>query len=336
MKKRKKTKEAITDRLRGMLLNRILVKSRTPGDLSKVHACQDLMGFTLKPRKHNNTISTPPFNLNLLTNPPPPAASAPAEERALYILNITALLTPHNPSYVLKDRSWISSALSAAGIHNGTFTQPPNTSLAQAVETANTLASTSRSAPGLSEPLGNNWTQPAASISGDFKSNYAARMFSAQRGYLILSRDQAAYPGYTVPGSVSGSDRFNISKNESYILTFSSGPPRLKKSGFWSLTIYGEDQYLIPNELGRYNLGDRSGLVDGDGKPVQGGGETEFKVLIQAADVAPPAEWVGNWLPGPSGGGTFMTSMRFYGAEDAMFDGGWEYPAVRKVAALRE
>lgn len=320
-----------------MLLNRILVKFRTPEDLSKVHAYQDLMTFTPRPRKHNNTTSIPPFNLSLLTNPPPPASSAPAEESALYILNLAALLTPHNPSYVLKDRPWISSALSAAGIHNGTFTQPPNTSLPDAVEKANTLASTSRSAPGLSEPLGNNWTQPAASISGDFKSNYAARMFSAQRGYLILSRDQAAYPGYTIPGSVSGSDRFNVSKTESYILTFSSGPPRLKKSGFWSLTIYGGDQYLIPNGLGRYNLGDRSGLVDGDGKPVQQtSGETEFRILIQAADVTPPAEWAGNWLLGPAGGGTFMISMRFYGAEEVMFDGGWEYPVVRKVGALRE
>jgi hypothetical protein len=89
--------------------------------------------------------------------------------------------------------------------------------------------------------------------------------------------------------------------------------------------------------LGRYNLGDRSGLVDGDGKPVQQtGGEAEFRILIQAADVTPPADWVGNWLPGPAGGGTFMISMRFYGAEEVMFDGGWEYPTVRKAEALRE
>ncbi|KAL4733215.1 hypothetical protein BDV11DRAFT_175897 [Aspergillus similis] len=192
-----------------------------------------------------------------------------------------------------------------------------------------------RKASCYSEPLGNNWTQPAASISGNFGSHYAARMFSAQRGYLILSRDQAAYPGYTNPGCASGADRFFIGPEEAYILTFASGMPRLKESGFWSLTIYGEDQFLVPNDRGVYNLGDRSGLVDRDGRELERGEGREFKILIQAADAYPPQEWVKNWLPAPRGEGTFMMSFRFYGAEEAMFDGTWVYPVVEKVGALR-
>ncbi|KUL85036.1 hypothetical protein ZTR_07758 [Talaromyces verruculosus] len=130
-------------------------------------------------------------------------------------------MTDTSCGHVVSDRAWIAGALEKAGISSdGTFTQPEGTDLSLAVATANTLAATSRNVFGLSESLGNSWTQTAAVISDDFQSFYAARMFSAQRGYLILTRDQVAYPGYTLPGALSGSDRFSITKEEAYIVRF--------------------------------------------------------------------------------------------------------------------
>ncbi|KAL3456034.1 hypothetical protein BJX64DRAFT_297050 [Aspergillus heterothallicus] len=327
----------------GMLLNRILVNSRTTEDLAKVHSIQDSMSFTPVPRTTGPHENTPPLDIpSMLATI---NASTP-ETLAISILTLLANLHPHNPSIVPTDRETITRTLTLAGLSlpSKSFTQPPNTSLAAAITTANTLASTSRHSPHLSEKLGNNWTQPAAAVSGNFASRYAARMFSAQRGYLILTRDQAAYPAYTIPRQASGADRFRISRDEAYLVTFHSGPPRVKESGFWSLTIYGEDQFLVPNAAGVCNLGDRSGLRDLSGRVVgrQGGvkedyGEPQvFKILIQAADVAPPEEWVRNWLPAPAGGGVFMFSFRFYGACEAMFDGSWVYPVVEEVNALRE
>jgi hypothetical protein len=313
-----------------MLLNRILLKHRTLEDLAIVHSQQDQMLFTPKARESGPHKGIPPLDLRIFSN------LADSSDIGQAVLNLTALLSRYNPPEVLSDRAWIAAALEKAGISpEGTFTQPEETDLSLAVTTANTLAITSRNAPGLSESLGNNWTQPAAIISGDFQSFYAARIFSAQRGYLILTRDQAAYPGYTLPGALSGSDRFTITKDEAYIVRFPSGQPQLKRTGFWSLTIYGEDQYLIPNELGRHNIGDRSGLIYEDGTPINNSVGKEFRILIQAADVRPQEKLASNWLPAPSGGGTFMMSFRFYGAEESMLNGTWEYPLVTKAAALR-
>lgn len=313
-----------------MLLNRILVKHRTPEDLAIVHSQQDQMLFTSKARKSGPHKGIPPLDLRIFSN------LSVSSHVGQIVLKLTALLSRYNVSEVVSDRAWIAAALEKAGISSdGIFTQPVGTDLSLAVATANTLAATSRKGPGLSESLGNSWTQPAAVISGDFQSFYAARMFSAQRGYLILTRDQAAYPGYTVPGALSGSDRFTVTKDEAYLVRFPSGQPQLKPTGFWSLTIYGENQYLIPNELGRYNLGDRSGLTYEDGTPVGTSVGKELEILIQAGDVRPPENRMTNWLPAPCGGGTFMMSFRFYGAEESMLNGTWEYPVVTKVTAVR-
>ncbi|KAL3454149.1 hypothetical protein BJX65DRAFT_301936 [Aspergillus insuetus] len=329
----------------GMLLNRILVKYRTPEDLAKVHSIQDSMVFTPVSRPTGPHKELPPLDLPAMLAT---INDSTPETLATSILTLLATLHPHNPSIVYSDREAITRTLILAGLSfksdkKETFNQPENTSLVHAVSIAESLAATSRQSPGLSEKMGNSWTQPAAAVSGDFGSRYAARMFSAQRGYLILTRDQAAYPAYTLPGKASGSDRFAISRDEAYILTFTTGPPRVKESGFWSLTIYGADQFLIPNERRVYNLGDRSGLVDLHGKALalahdtraEGEERQVFKILIQAADVRPPEERVRNWLPAPAGGGVFMISFRFYGACQEMFDGGWVYPVVEKVGAVR-
>lgn len=42
------------------------------------------------------------------------------------------------------------------------------------------------------------------------------------------------------------------------LFTF-SGKPKLQEFGFWSLTVYGASGYLIPNPLGRFEVGDRTG-----------------------------------------------------------------------------
>ncbi|KAL2847767.1 hypothetical protein BJY01DRAFT_234163 [Aspergillus pseudoustus] len=332
----------------GMLLNRILVKYRTPEDLAKVHLIQDSMLFTPVSRPMGPHKDIPPLDLPAMLNT---IDDSTPETLARSILILLATFHNNNPSIVPTDREAINQTLTLAGIsmETNTFIQPPNTSLPHTISTANTLASTSRQPLGLSERMGNDWTQPASAISGNFTSFYAARMFSAQRGYLILTRDQAAYPAYTVPDAVSGSDRFSIAGDEAYVLTFTSGPPRVHDvnvngnetqiGGFWSLTIYGVDQFLVPNGRHVWNLGDRSGLRDLEGQPLRNNkrqGEAQvFKILIQAADVRPPENWVGNWLPAPSGGGVFMISFRFYGACEEMFDGRWVYPVVEKVGAVK-
>lgn len=53
-----------------------------------------------------------------------------------------------------------------------------------------------------------------------------------------------------------------------------------------------------------------------DGEPVYGNSSNPkrdgvFQVLVQPANVKPPANWTSNWLPAPSGGGkgTFIREL---------------------------
>jgi hypothetical protein len=59
-----------------------------------------------------------------------------------------------------------------------------------------------------------------------------------------------------------------------------------------------------------------------------------FQLLIQAADVSPPANWTSNWLPGPSGGGNMTSLLRFFNAADELLSGTYQYPVVTKQHAL--
>lgn len=86
-----------------------------------------------------------------------------------------------------------------------------------------------------------------------------------------------------------------------------------------------------------YTLGDRSNLTFSSGQLVYGSnGRAEdgsFRILIQPLDVAPPANWTSNWLPGPSGGGNISLLLRYYGATDALMNDSF-WPVVTKQGAI--
>jgi hypothetical protein len=100
-----------------------------------------------------------------------------------------------------------------------------------------------------------------------------------------------------------------LAANESYIMTFSGKPP---VTGFWSLTAYDSTNYLVPNDLNRYALGDRSNLTYPDGTLLYADVDSDgaFSILIQPADVVPSSNWTNNWLPAPVGGGDFTVDCR--------------------------
>jgi len=127
---------------------------------------------------------------------------------------------------------------------------------------------------------------PKATCQGVFGREYGCRAYRALRGYLGLTQSENLF-------ITNKSDNLTLGAEQAFLFTFSGKPP-IKSTGFWSLTVYGADQYLVPNGLGRYVVGDRSvhlrfeegGLVNG-GEGVDG----RFRVLLQPADVRPPENW---------------------------------------------
>ncbi|MGW0172424.1 DUF1254 domain-containing protein [Rhodococcus sp. NPDC003322] len=76
--------------------------------------------------------------------------------------------------------------------------------------------------------------------------------------------------------------------------------PPVDPRGFWSITLYGPDMFLVPNDMGRYAIGDRTpGLVRG--------ADGSLDVWVSAS---PPPSGTANWLPAPDG--EFVLMLRTY------------------------
>ena len=89
---------------------------------------------------------------------------------------------------------------------------------------------------------------------------------------------------------------------------------------FWSLTMYTEDKNLVPNQIDRYALGDRS-------KDVKRDSEGGLTIYIQHG--SPGEEKESNWLPAPDG--PFYLILRMYQPHQEVIDATWAAPPVEKV-----
>jgi hypothetical protein len=90
-------------------------------------------------------------------------------------------------------------------------------------------------------------------------------------------------------------------------------------NAFWSVTAYDADGYFIPNTLDRQAIGDRDKLaVNADGS---------LGLYVQA--VSPGKDKENNWLPVAKA--PFNLLMRLYWPKEAIIDGTWVPPAVKRV-----
>lgn len=305
---------------------RIAVKHQNnETDLEIIHTMQDQLNITVLPSQSDTSASTPALNLSMFSDP----AVAPNAFESLEegILRLGAKLTQYNPTEVSSDRPWVEETLRAAGFIDGTFVQPAGTNLSAASQAANQSVAAEQAVPGFNIKLGDQWTVKNASYQADFHSAYFARYAVAAGGYLALTLDQVLYPVFAGSTSPNSSD-------EALLVAFPSKPP-LAPLGFWSLTVYDAEGYLIPSDIDVYALGDRSNLTMADGSMYADGGNGPFQILIQSSDVVPPDNWTTNWIPSPAGGGSFLMNLRFYGPESVLTDGTWKYPSADPIGALK-
>jgi hypothetical protein len=110
---------------------------------------------------------------------------------------------------------------------------------------------------------------------------------------------------------------------DSYTMTFPKGllPPA---RAFWSLTMYGSDNFLYANALNRYAIGNRTpGLVRSH--------NGSLTLYLQHAEPGSAAARA-NWLPAPAG--TFHLILRLYQPSGSALDGAWKPPPVFRTGEL--
>ena len=88
--------------------------------------------------------------------------------------------------------------------------------------------------------------------------------------------------------------------------------------GFWSLTMYGPDGFLVDNPIDRYSIGDRTPGLER---------EPDGSLVIDVA--AEPPERTTNWLPAPPGRCTL--ALRAYEGSREVVEASWFPPALTPV-----
>lgn len=143
---------------------------------------------------------------------------------------------------------------------------------------------------------------------GDFGTAYTYRAMVALMGLGANTTDVAIYPKTDVDSTGAV-----LTGKKTYTLHIEAEPPT-KEKGFWSVTAYGEDNFLIDNAIDRYCVNDRSGLHR----------NPDGSIDIILSKEAP--EDTTNWLP--VGEGDFHLFLRIYKPDTAALEG-WQPPVVR-------
>jgi hypothetical protein len=161
--------------------------------------------------------------------------------------------------------------------------------------------------------LQRGWSTPPAHL-GAYGTDYNTRAAVAMVGLGANLPADAMYPQTAVD---AGGQALNGSKR--YRLHFAAQdlPP---VRAFWSVTAYGQDNFLMDHPSGRHAVGDRDALrYNADGS---------LDLWVQAQ--APEAAYLANWLP-VQAGQPFILNARLYWPKSAALDMRWGMPAVERV-----
>lgn len=277
----------------GTMLIRLFVLQNTTADLNIIHTYQNQSSLTTLNRTSSRAPS-PSGNLTSLA----PNNTLLGIDTPAKLFNLTAKLAPYNQPIVTADRYRVASILGQAGIYDGHYVaQGVNLTYASLIANNSITADLANTTH--IRQQSNNWVLPIVAYQGNYSTHYAPRAYVAIYGYQEQTVAQTLYPGYENIGFTSV---FTLENGTSALFTF-SGKPLLDPTGFWSLSFYGADQYLIPNSLDRFEAGDRTtSLVYQDGGYVYGSSANAtqdgiFQVLAQPLTTPPPSNWTGNWVP---------------------------------------
>jgi hypothetical protein len=164
------------------------------------------------------------------------------------------------------------------------------------------------------QQLPHNWS--TISNEAAFGTDYYTRTAAAKSNILVNSPNETKYFYQdldAVGARLNGTNRYTVTFAKDQM------PP---VNGFWSLTLYNEHHFFVPNDLKRYSVGTKN-------KTLQSGRDGSLTIYVQAD---PPAEAQrSNWLPAPKAA-DFSLYVRAYWPKTPVIDGSWTPPAVLKIS----
>lgn len=149
-------------------------------------------------------------------------------------------------------------------------------------------------------------------VIGNYGTHYEVRAAVAFGGLGANLPEDAIYPATNVDSKgqlLNGKFRYKIHFDKGDL------PP---VKAFWSLTMYDEHHFFVPNPLNRYAIGDRD--------PLKFNADGSLDIYIQNS--RPNKDQESNWLPAPSG--NFNLLLRLYQPGKEILNGTWKPPYVKK------
>ena len=142
---------------------------------------------------------------------------------------------------------------------------------------------------------------------GNFGTEYTYRAMVALAGLGANPVEVAIYPKTDTDETGA-----KLTGANAYVMHFDSVPPTLE-GGFWSVTAYGSDDFLIDNPIDRYCINDRSDVIYNE--------DGSLDIVISKDQPDTP-----NWLPVSDG--EFHIFMRIYTPDMDALDS-WQPPVIR-------
>ena len=166
------------------------------------------------------------------------------------------------------------------------------------------------------EKTTNGWLYFTQGV-GNFGADYLTRGMANLLGPGWNRPRDAVYP---LSQKDANGDGYN-GADHNYVIRFEKGqlPPA---EAFWSLTMYDEDFFFVPNSINRYDLAQRDKLITNPDGSVD--------LYLQAE--SPGKDKEANWLPAPKG--KFVLVMRLYEpgkTPPSILDGSWTPPPVKRM-----
>ncbi|GAA4519730.1 DUF1254 domain-containing protein [Nonomuraea ferruginea] len=245
------------------------------------------------------------------TTLPPPAGRAHDTGRdGIGFFDELCAALPANPPVTAEQRRALD-AVAALGVAAGRRPGAELDESGRAVLAAAVAAGMRELEPPATAPRTvNGWTTNLGLGTQDTRGGLRERAMVARYFWGPVPAEEAIYPRTS-----TSADGLPLDGSKRYRIRFPGGglPP---VDAFWSLTAYGPDMFLVPNESGRYSInGDDPGLVTG------ADGSLDLHLCHE-----PPAGSESNWLPVPAG--RFNLILRLYLPRRPVLDGAYAYPPV--------
>ena len=284
-----------------------------PSDYDNVHRIQD--AFALTPLSQWGTVYAPPkesqVNPDWDVKTPPPVQVASLDAKSYF--ELFAELLRKNPPHEI---DWnMVTQLEQIGITVGgdfEFSELPSAvqdALNRAVGDGQKIIASHTSGEFV-----NGWNV-ARAMMGSYGAAYTQRAYVAMIGLGANLPEDAVYPmSHT---DKNGKPYHGVNQ---YTIHFDRDelPP---VNGFWSITMYDSDGYMVENPINRYAIGDR--------EPLRMNQDGSLDILIQHE--SPGEDREANWLPAPED--DFNLVLRLYWPGLEILTGEWSPPAARASAA---